>query len=230
MKIVFLIFFTLFYMMLHAQKDSLKKTSWSIEAGLILNNAYSHYDEAYYSKNYGTSVKAVPSSTASPLNFGACLGFNYHINAFKHFPLIFNLGLSYSEGQYKEEGGITREGNGSHGSTYTYTEVFNNEVSAKYIFMCYGLGLKTKIYKNLHMQNTLSLLFALYDEKTIEILNKAPQTSSDVFTGVAPSYRFCLFYQVKTKQNVFDVYLSRSFSLNGFELPLWSIGLRYYLN
>jgi len=236
MKIAIIISFHLILSSLIAQKDGLRPSKWSIEAGMILNKSFSHYSTEKYNSD-GTGLQASPSSLAPPVKLGALLGASYQINNSDKFLVVVNLSLTYSQGQYKEEGLFVKIQNGPHGSSSTEYLPFENEITVQSFFVNYGVGLKIKLFKQLFMQNNMSLFISPYTETNTtysDVITNwvitIPKTKTYFGSQLGVSYQVGLFYRLKIKPALFDVGVYRHFSLTKFVLPLWVLSVRYNFN
>ncbi len=233
MRLVYLTILVLFNFFFFAQKDSIKQSRWSIEAGMVLNKSFSHYSTEKYNSD-GTGPQAAPSSFAKPMKLGAFLGTSYQINKSDKLQVIVNLSFSYSQGQYKEEGILVKVSN-SHGSSSIDSLPYENEITVQSFFLYYGFGLKIKLFKQLFLQNNVSLFLSPYSEINTTYsdvittwVGRFPATKTYYGSQLGVSYQVGLYYRLKIKPALFDLGVYRHFSLTPFKLPLWLLSVRYY--
>lgn len=236
------IYFVLFALLFHqgfAKNDSTLRIKLSVNAGLILNRAYSHvYYRAPDPSNKFNHRETTPVGNGGDLKPGLSSGISAAFGKKDNINFIFGLAYSFTRSKYHLSTGYTDV----DGVTFT-THSRELDIDATHHLINIEFGLRFKLFNNFFITNSLLSNRALnvIEKQTgyLLITDVTPVSSSESYTGIsktetyqpfsAASYRFGLEYKVKVKKQEIGFYAYRNFGAYT-SLPWWGMGFNFAVN
>lgn len=237
-KILFFLFVFLFHQGF-AKNDSTAKVKLSVNAGLILNRAYSHIN--YRTQNPSNKFnhsETSPVGNADALMPGFSSGVSAAFGKKDKMNFIMGLGYSFTTAKYH----LSTSSTSPSGYTYTArsTEI---DIGATHHLINIEFGLRLKLFKNFFITNSL------LSNRAVNVIEKqkgyssvsdvTPVSSSKTSTDIdhtethrsfsSASYRFGLEYKFKIKKQEIGFYGYRNFAAYT-SLPWWGMGFNFAVN